>query len=461
MHKCLPLRDRDHEADNEKNTNVGITTHYFTTHRHGFGADRCVDDVTPERICHRSGGLGAAVYSFIFIVAGSTVSCVANLIAIAYGQRIARPEFGNQQIRLAVKGAVLLSAFLTVVLTFSFAFVPDLLVFSGQPAELTAPAMEYVDTLKWAMLPSLLLLVLRGLTSAFGNVRSIMVMSLLTVALNVPISYVLAFQLEFGLAGLGAGTSLAALIVMIGYGIWVFKRPLYAPYAPWYNLDEYSLKLMNPLLAMGFPIALAALLEHGLIYGGTLMAGTIGVAALALHQILLQCLSFTWNINFGFSQAAAILVGQDFGAEDYDGIKRTSIRSFGLTTLLSVVLAAGFMLWPELIAGAFNLDANLTQLLIAVLWVVALSFIVDAWQLLAINLLRGMKIVVAPTVMTAIGYWLFGLPAAWLLMQKFGLGGIWAGIGIGLGVTGILLLMQLLFAIRKHRAPDSLAVAAS
>ncbi len=408
-----------------------------------------------------AGGLGAAVYSFIFIVAGSTVSCVANLIAIAYGQRIARPEFGNQQIRLAVKGAVLLSVFLTVVLTFSFAFVPELLVFSGQPAELTAPAMEYVDTLKWAMLPSLLLLVLRGLTSAFGNVRSIMVMSLLTVALNVPISYVLAFQLEFGLAGLGAGTSLAALIVMIGYGSWVFKRPLYAPYAPWYNLDEYSLKLMNPLLAMGFPIALAALLEHGLIYGGTLMAGTISVAALALHQILLQCLSFTWNINFGFSQAAAILVGQDFGAEDYDGIKRTSIRSFGLTTLLSVVLAAGFMLWPELIAGAFNLDANLTQLLIAVLWVVALSFIVDAWQLLAINLLRGMKIVVAPTVMTAIGYWLFGLPAAWLLMQKFGLGGIWAGIGIGLGVTGILLLMQLLFAIRKHRAPDSLAVAAS
>lgn len=408
-----------------------------------------------------AGGLGAAVYSFIFIVAGSTVSCVANLIAIAYGQRIARPEFGNQQIRLAVKGAVLLSVFLTVVLTFSFAFVPELLVFSGQPAELTAPAMEYVDTLKWAMLPSLLLLVLRGLTSAFGNVRSIMVMSLLTVALNVPISYVLAFQLEYGLAGLGAGTSLAALIVMIGYGIWVFKRPLYATYAPWYNLDEYSLKLMNPLLAMGFPIALAALLEHGLIYGGTLMAGTIGVAALALHQILLQCLSFTWNINFGFSQAAAILVGQDFGAEDYEGIKRTSIRSFGLTTLLSVIMAGGFMLWPELIAGAFNLDTNLTQLLIAVLWVVALSFIVDAWQLLAINLLRGMKIVVSPTAMTAIGYWLFGLPAAWLLMQKFGLGGIWAGIGVGLGVTGILLLVQLLFAIRKHRAPDSLAVAAS
>jgi MATE family multidrug resistance protein len=191
------------------------------------------------------------------------------------------------------------------------------------------------------------------------------------------------------------------------------------------------------------------------------MAGTISIAALALHQILLQCLSFTWNINFGFSQAAAILVGQDFGAENYDGIKRTALRSFGITTLLSVVLAGGFMLWPELIAGIFNLDADLAHLLTMVLWVVALSFVVDAWQLLAINLLRGMKIVMGPTIMTAIGYWAFGLPAAWLLMPEFELAGIWGGIGIGLGVTGVLLLIQLIFAIRKQRNTDSLAMAMS
>ncbi|TFH92725.1 MATE family efflux transporter [Vibrio ouci] len=408
-----------------------------------------------------AGGLGASVYSFVFIVAGSTVGCVANLIAIAYGQRVARPDHGNQQIRLAVKGAVLLSFVLTVILTISFAFVPELLALANQPSELAAPAMQYVDALKWAMLPSLLLLVLRGLTSAFGNVRSIMVMSLLTVSLNVPISYVLAFSFDLGLAGLGAGTALAAFIVMIGYTLWVFKRPEYAPFAPWLNREEYSLSLLTPLLAMGLPIAMAALLEHGLIYGGTLMAGTISIAALALHQILLQCLSFTWNINFGFSQAAAILVGQDFGAENYDGIKRTALRSFGITTLLSVILAGGFTLWPELIAGIFNLDADLTHLLTMVLWVVALSFVVDAWQLLAINLLRGMKIVMGPTIMTAIGYWAFGLPAAWLLMPEFELAGIWGGIGIGLGVTGVLLLIQLIFAIKKQRNTDSLAMAMS
>lgn len=402
-----------------------------------------------------AGGLGASIYSFVFIIASSTVGCVANLIAIAYGQRIARPEYGNQQIRLAVKGAVLLSLLLTAVLTVLFTFTPQLLYVANQPKELVTPAMEYVDTLKWAMLPTLLLLVWRGLTSALGNVRSIMVMSLLTVALNVPISYLLAFQLELGLAGLGAGTSLAALIVMVGYGYWVFKRSDYASFAPWKNLDEYSISLLKPLLVMGLPIALAALLEHGLIYGGTLMAGAISVASLALHQILLQCLSFTWSVNFGFSQAAAILVGQSFGADDHDEIKRISIRSFGLTTAISIVIAGGFMIWPELVAATFNLDDELSILLTSVLWVVALAFIVDAWQLLAINLLRGMKIVVGPTVMTAIGYWLFGLPAAWILMTKYQLAGIWGGIGIGLGATGILLLLQLLQVLRRNEAKSN------
>jgi len=396
-----------------------------------------------------AGGLGASVFFLIFMIASSTVGCVANLIAIAYGQRISRPEFGNQQIRLAIKGAVLLSVILSVVLLSLFAFAPNMLEWAQQPQEIIDLAMEYVNALKWSMLPSLLLLVLRGLTSALGNARSIMLMSVATVILNVPVSYVLAFPLGFGLAGLGAGTALAATIVMLGYGAWVFSHAQYQQFAPWRNLEEYSIKLTLPLLKMGLPIAAAALLEHGLIYGGTLMAGTISIAALALHQILLQCLSFTWNVNFGFSQAAAILVGRDFGADNSEGIKRTVFKSFILVSIISLVFSAIFILWPGLVADFFGLtDQSMIDLLTAVIWIVAVSFIVDAWQLLAINLLRGMKIVAIPTLLTAIGYWVVGLPAAWWLADKYGLGGIWAGIGIGLAATGILLLMLLVKAIR-------------
>lgn len=404
-----------------------------------------------------AGGLGASVYSFVFIIAGCVVGCVANLIAIAYGQSVSRPEFGLQQIRYAIKGAVMLSVLLTLVLNVSFSFVPNLLSQASQTPDVIAIAMDYLNTLKWAMLPTLLLLVLRGLTSTFGDARSVLVMSIVTVTLNVPLSYLLAFELSWGIAGLGAGTSLSSLLVLIGYAVWIFRRPMYYRFAPWLNLQEYSLKLMMPLLAMGLPIALAGILEHGLIYGGTLMAGVISVASLALHQILLQCLSFTWSINFGFSQAASILVGKDFGANNLRGIKETVKKSFVIVSVLSAVLAVVFIVWPEVIAGIFQLDgpvaegeSDLTLMLSSLIWVVALCFVADAWQLLAINLLRGMKIVLLPTALTAIGYWVFGLPAAWLLMRDYGLAGIWGGIGIGLGATGILLLFQLMLVLKNR-----------
>jgi MATE family multidrug resistance protein len=411
-----------------------------------------------------AGGLGASVYSFVFLVAASMVGCSANLIAIAYGQSLSRPEFGLQQIRNAVKGAVMLSIICTALLTFSFHYAPELLRSAHQSENVIAIAMTYLDTLKWAMLPTLLLLVLRGLTSTFGDAKSVMVMSVVTVILNVPISYFLAFELDWGIAGLGTGTSLSATIVLFAYGYWVFARDKYFRFAPWLRLEEYSLKLITPLLGMGLPIALAGVLEHGLIYGGTLMAGMISVTSLAIHQILLQCLSFTWNINFGFSQAAAIIVGKDFGAGNEEGIKRTSIQSFVLVTSISIVLIAVFIGWPDSIAQLFQLGDSgefsgeeLSSLLASTIWVVALCFVVDAWQLLALNLLRGMKIVISPTIITAIGYWIFGLPAAWWLMQSYGLAGIWAGIGVGLGATGILLLVQLLAILQpKIKAEEPL-----
>jgi len=404
-----------------------------------------------------AGGLGASVYSFVFLIAASTVGSSANLIAIAYGQSLSRLESGLQQIRNAIKGALMLSVIFTILLTFSFAYAPELLRHANQSVDIISIAMAYLNTLKWAMLPTLFLLILRGLTSTFGDARSVMVMSIITVLLNVPISYFLAFNLNYGIAGLGAGTSLSAFIVLIGYGYWIFSHDKYQRFAPWLHLEEYSLKQICPLLTMGLPITLAGILEHGLIYGGTLMAGMISIASLAMHQILLQCLSFTWNINFGFSQAAAILVGKDFGSGDQSGVKKTAEKSFFLVTIISLILITAFIAWPEAIARLFQLNKDdqssaeeLTQLLTSTIWIVALCFVVDAWQLLALNLLRGMRIVLSPTIMTAVGYWVFGLPVAWWLMQSYGLAGIWVGIGVGLGVSGVLLLIQLISALKPR-----------
>lgn len=394
------------------------------------------------------GGLGASVYSIVFIIAGSTVGCVANLIAIAYGMRLKQPEKGDSEVRASLKGGILLALILTVALQPVFFMMHDLLLLADQDPQAVVLAMEYMDALKWSMLPTLILLVLRSLVSAFGDTRSVMVMSLATVALNVPLSYLFAFHWEMGLAGLGYGTSLAALIIMAGYGYWVFCHPKYCHYNPLLKLSEYRPGTMVPLLGIGVPIMIATLLEHALFSGAALLAGTLGAVSLAIHQIAYQFLNLSWNIAFGFSQAASILVSQYVGSKEPLLVRRYAKLGLVLVTASSAVIGLSVSLWPEFLTQVFRVEGDelaseLISALPGVMVMVAMCFVVDAWQLSAISILRGMKVVIAPTVSTVIGYWLIGLPAAWLLMNRMGLEGVWAGLGLGLAATGIMLVILL------------------
>ncbi|KLV05377.1 multidrug transporter MatE [Photobacterium aquae] len=400
------------------------------------------------------GGLGASVYSIVFTVAGSTVGCVANLIAIAYGKRVSQPEKGDAEVNRSLKSGVLLAVLLTLALQPLFYLMHHLLIAADQDPQAVVLAMDYMDALKWSMLPTLMLLVLRSLVSAFGDTRSVMVMSVATVVLNVPLSYLFAFGLNMGLAGLGYGTSLAAFIVMVGYGYWVFTRPKYRRYNPFVALDQYKLGILLPLLAIGVPIMIATMLEHALFSAAALLAGTLGAVSLAIHQIAMQCLNLSWNIAFGLSQAASILVSQHMGRQEPDMVKRYAKLGVVLVTVTSAVFGLLVSLKPEFLTVVFNVEGDalaseLVAQLPGVMIMVAMCFVVDAWQLTAISILRGMKIVKAPTISTAIGYWLIGFPAAWVLMSVMGLRGVWAGLGIGLAATGIMLVVILLRELRK------------
>ncbi|EOB1205916.1 MATE family efflux transporter [Photobacterium damselae] len=394
------------------------------------------------------GGLGAAVYSFVFIIASSTVGCVANLIAIAYGKQLRQPEKGEHDVRLALKGGILLAVLLTFSLQPLFYLMKGWLLKAGQDPEAVDLAIIYLHAMKWSMLPTLILLVLRSLVSAFSETRSIMVMSLITVILNVPLSYLLAFTLKMGIAGLGYGTSLAAFIVMIGYGYWVFSRPKYRRYMPFRDFHEYRLGIMKPLMVLGIPIMVATMLEHALFSGAALLAGTLGAVSLAIHQIAMQCLNFSWNLAFGLSQAASILVSQHFGKDEPDMVRQYAKLGLGLVTATSAVIGILLSIWPEFLTHVFSIEGDaLAEQLVAklpgVMIMVALCFVVDAWQLSAISILRGMKVVVGPTISTVIGYWFVGLPAAYFLMKWAGLEGIWGGLAIGLAATGVMLVILL------------------
>jgi len=401
-----------------------------------------------------AGGLAGSVFSFIFIVVMSLIGAVTNLLAIAYGekQKIANNDV---EIRKILKGAILLSTLISLALLPLFYVLPTLLLKVGQQTEIVELSMLYLHALKWSMLPNLLIVAFRGLAVAFGAPRSILWASVITVMLNIIFSYVLAFTFELGIVGIGYGTSLAAWLMAVCYGVWLFRQPQFLPYKPWTKWFEYKLATVKPLICMGSFVALATLTEFALISGAALMAGTLGAVSLAAHQIALQILSFSWCIAYGFSQATSVFVGNEFGQnKDKQTIINISRNGLILATASSLLIGLIFTINPEWLSQWFAnpddaLFAELVDILPRLMLVAAACFVVDSWQLTGLNILRGMKIVFTPAIITCVGYLLAGLPAAWYLMKAFKIQGIWMGIGVGLGVTGCLLLVQVSLHLNK------------
>jgi len=76
----------------------------------------------------------------------------------------------------------------------------------------------------------------------------------------------------------------------------------------------------------------------------------------------------------------------------------------------------------------------------------ALFQLVDAAQVMALGVLRGVQDTRVPMVIAGIAYWVIGVPVSYLLGVSFGLGGvgIWLGLAVGLAVAAVLLIWRFL-----------------
>ncbi|MDQ1716989.1 MAG: multidrug resistance protein family, partial [Pseudonocardiales bacterium] len=92
------------------------------------------------------------------------------------------------------------------------------------------------------------------------------------------------------------------------------------------------------------------------------------------------------------------------------------------------------------------------------LMIAAALQIFDCAQNIGIGLLRGLDDTVGGFRITLIGYWLIGLPLAWLMGKatRHDTVGVWSGLLIGLAATATLLLRR--FA---RRSADSAGPAVS
>jgi MATE family multidrug resistance protein len=264
--------------------------------------------------------------------------------------------------------------------------------------------------------------------------------------INVVVNWILIFG-HFGAPALGvAGAAWATVLSRVVMAACLLGVILYREHGRSPGLFDTSFRIeagrMRRLIALGVPAALQLTLEVGVFAAASALAGRLAPAALAAHQIALNLAGLTFMVPLGIASAGAVRVGHGIGASDAHAASRA-----GWTALLLAALAMGssaivFLTIPQWLIGAFTSDDRVLRTGIALLAVAAVFQLFDGLQVVGTGVLRGLGDTRTPMLWNLAGHWFIGLPVAYVLAFRAGLGvvGLWWGLSSGLIICGVALV---------------------
>ena len=338
------------------------------------------------------------------------------------------------------------AVFISIPLTVIFLYLPAVFRAFGINPQVSGLAELFVKTLNWSTLPLLLYGALRRYLQGIGHARPVMFVLVTANLVNWLFNWLL-IQGRWGFPALGVtGSALstclaraymaAALLFFICYfergsepGLRSFIRP---------PDPGRLLKLMR----LGLPAATQILLEIGAFGAAAMLAARLTPAALAAHQIALNCASISFMVPLGISSASAVSVGHAIGSNKPELARTNGYIGIALGCAFMACSAISFVLIPRQILSFYTDNSDVLTLGIQLLAIAGVFQLFDGLQTVATGALRGLGNTHLAMIVNFCGYWLFGLPIGyWLCFkQGFGVAGLWWGLTLALVAISIVLL---------------------
>ncbi|MEY8349757.1 MATE family efflux transporter [Bacillus cereus] len=322
-------------------------------------------------------------------------------------------------------------------------------------------AAQFLSIIAIGIIPLFVYTVLRSFIDALGKTRTTMIITLLSLPINVILNYVFIFG-NFGfpkLGGVGAAIASTATywcILLITIIIIRTKEP-FASFNIFRHLYRLSMSSWKELLKLGVPIGFAIFFETSIFAAVTLMMSNFNTTTIAAHQAAMNFASLLYMTPLSLAMAMTIAVGFEVGANRYTNAKQYSFIGIGLALAFSLLYSILLFVFDDQIASIYTTDIAVHDLAKEFLIFAILFQISDAIATPVQGALRGYKDVNMALIMTLIAYWIIGLPLGYILATytSWAAKGYWIGLIIGLAFGAIFLLIRLFQVQRKYTSQES------
>lgn len=389
--------------------------------------------------------LGGTLFFILFIAGSGFAWAVSPLVASAEGagdtttaRRVTRMSLWISALYACATLPLLLNA-------------DTILLALGQEPELARIADDYLSITAWAIFPALGVMVLKSHLSALERTRVVFWVTILAVLVNGLGNYMFIFghwgAPEMGVRGAALATVMVHTVSLLALVVYTeTATPEHELFRRFWRPDREA---FGTVFRLGWPIGITTVAEVGLFAMSSLMMGWIGPLHLAAHGIAIQVASVVFMIHLGLSNTATIRAGRAIGRGDAQGLRDGALVVTALSGLAALVTIAIIVAIPGPLIGLFVDPADpdrprVIEIGTVLLYAAALFQLVDAAQVMALGLLRGVQDTRVPMIYAAISYWLIGVPCSYVL--GFVLGwegpGIWLGLAAGLAAASVFMMTR-------------------
>lgn len=318
------------------------------------------------------------------------------------------------------------------------------------PSESIAPlATGYMRNRAFGMVAITAASSLSAFFRGVGDTRTPLIATLIANLANVFLDFGLVYgwfgMPKMGVAGAGLATSLAEWIYFAAVAF-IFLRPqTSARFNTRFHPPNFS--QIKRLWRTGIAIGGQWTIEMLAFAVFTTFVARLGDAPMAASQAFIQLLSLSFMQAVGISIATTTLVGRYIGAGQLEYVERSLRSSMLLGCILAAIIAALFMLIPDLLIGMFSTDPNVLRYGRPLLLVGACYQFFDAIAIVSDGALRGAGDTRWPFVARCLLSWFVFLPLAYLFAIPMG-GGLTGAWLAGL-VSIVLLALYLVLRFRS------------
>jgi len=398
-----------------------------------------------------AGGLALAVFNLLRTTGVGLVTPTGNLVATAAAAGLATPH-AVAAVRDMVRASFAIATLVGLLFWAMMLGAAHVLRWLGQDGAVVARTADYLFAAAPGILPLLWFQVLRNFTVGLRRPGPLLAITLMAVVANAGLSYVLAFGVAgftgMGLAGIAWTTTLVNLFSFLVFFL-IVKRDDSLRGMLSVNIWKAGRDAMLNTWKLGLPVAATYGSEAGFFAVVALLVGAFGSDALAAHTVVNQAVYVVFMIAVGLSHASSICISSAWARNDIAASRRYGYTGLGMGISCMLLIGACYCAAPQWVLAMFlpHSDANTAavfRIASQLLLLAAGLQIFDCAQNIGIGILRGAGETGTSFLMTLIGYWVVGLPSAWIFGHWCGLGtaGVWLGLTLGLTVTAVQLVLR-------------------